>query len=111
MMTPFEAIPKISELMIALIERSKDAKTSALVSQIQSLNQTVQAGYFSAEQKATKLASDNFDMKQSHSKEISELRSEITNLNKQINDFKTPKRTQKLKFVNDQPEANYGVPS
>lgn len=112
-MTPLEAIPKITELMTVLIERVKDRNTSSLVSQIQSLNQTVQSGYFSAKEEALKLTSENFDLKRkiaemedAHPKAITAIQESH---NAEISRLTKRKVTPKFKFINDQPEANYGV--
>jgi len=51
-MTPGDAFLAISKLLTELTERIKDGKTAALVQQVQSNYQAIQAGYFSAEQKA-----------------------------------------------------------
>ena len=51
-MTPVDAFLAISKLLTELTERIKDGKTAALVQQVQSNYQSIQAGYFSAEQKA-----------------------------------------------------------
>ncbi len=51
-MTPVDAFLAISKLLTELTERIKDGKTAALVQQVQSNYQAIQAGYFSAEQKA-----------------------------------------------------------
>jgi len=40
-MTGIEAIPKITALLIDLIDRVKDTKTAGLVQQIQSLHQVI----------------------------------------------------------------------
>jgi hypothetical protein len=61
-MTTQEAIAQISALMIQLIERVKDGKTAALVQQMQSLNQTIQSGYFAAEQKSLERQQEAFDL-------------------------------------------------
>jgi hypothetical protein len=60
-MTTQEAMAQVSALMIQLIERVKDGKTATLVQQIQSLNQTIQAGYFASEQKSLDRQQELFD--------------------------------------------------
>jgi len=67
-MTTQEAISQVSALMIQLIERVKDGKTASLVQQIQSLNQTIQSGYFAAEQKALDRQQELLDAKRKISK-------------------------------------------
>lgn len=60
-MTTQEAIAQISALMIQLIERVKDGKTAGLIQQIQSANQTIQAGYFASEQKSLEMQQKAFE--------------------------------------------------
>jgi predicted transcriptional regulator len=87
-MTGLEAIPKISALTIQLIERVKDSKTAILVTQIQTLNQTVQASHFAAEKELSKLRAKIAKMKAKHAKKVRALKSEhikqITDLKQQI---------------------------
>lgn len=86
-MTGLEAIPKINALLIDLIERVKDSKTGALVSQLQSQFLALQASYFEAEQKVTQTGRDHFAterelaaVKDAHAKEIAELQAKIEKL-------------------------------
>jgi len=65
-MTGLEAIPKIAALLTELIERSKDGKSAGLVQQIQSFFQTVQAGYFVAEEKALTIQEENLALKRAN---------------------------------------------
>jgi predicted nucleic acid-binding Zn-ribbon protein len=51
-MAPADAFVAISKLLSELTERIKDGKTAALVQQVQANYQAIQAGYFSAEQRA-----------------------------------------------------------
>ena len=51
-MAPVDAFLAISKLLTELTERIKDGKTSALVQQVQSNYQAIQASYFSAEKRA-----------------------------------------------------------
>ena len=51
-MAPSDAFVAISKLLSELTERSKDGRTAALVHQVQANYQAIQAGYFSAEQRA-----------------------------------------------------------
>jgi hypothetical protein len=97
-MTAIEAIPKVAELTISLIERVKDGKTATLVSQIQALNQTVQSGYFAAEKEAAELRSKINDLKTEHQQKVTELEREIARLNSQLKQpnpkiWPTPKRS------------------
>ena len=51
-MAPSDAFVAISRLLSELTERSKDGRTATLVHQVQTNYQAIQAGYFSAEQRA-----------------------------------------------------------
>ncbi len=51
-MAPSDAFVAISRLLSELTDRSKDGRTAALVNQVQANYQAIQAGYFSAEQRA-----------------------------------------------------------
>ena len=90
-MTPQEAVAQVSLLMVDLINRVKDRKTADLVQKIQSLNQTIQTGYFAAEQKSLDRQQELFEanrkiaqMEDEHSKAIAAIqekhRAEITKL-------------------------------
>ena len=68
-----EAIQKIKPLLSELINRVKDEKTATLVSQIQALDQTIQAAYFDAKQEAINFASQNLELKRSHAHAIDNL--------------------------------------
>jgi protein-arginine kinase activator protein McsA len=101
-MTTQEALAQVSTLMIQLIERVKDRTTASLVQQIQSLNQTIQAGYFTAEQKSLDRQQELFNanrkiakMEDEHPKAIAALKKEygraIAKLNDEITTLKNPK--------------------
>jgi sensor histidine kinase YesM len=79
-MTALEAIPAIQKLLTALIERSKDGKTAALVQEMQTFYQIVQADYFQSKQESIEVQSDLLDakrnlhkMEDNHAKEIKRL--------------------------------------
>jgi Ni2+-binding GTPase involved in maturation of urease and hydrogenase len=91
-MSVTEAIPKISGLMIQLIELAKDGKTALLVQQIQSLNQTIQYAYVAAEQEAAESRTLIGYLKEQHAKEMADLNlrhaQEITALQQQVAELK-----------------------
>jgi len=87
-MAPSDAFVAISRLLSELTDRSKDGGTAALVHQVQANYQAIQAGYFSAEQRALgrqrellRLETQNLALQQkireiatAHAKEMSVLR-------------------------------------
>src|SRR5438309_12057045 len=114
-MTPGDAFLAISKLLTELTERIKDGKTAALVQQVQTNYQAIQASYFSAEQKAlerhqelVRIVTENAELhrklretldahaqemaalKESHEKQITELQSVIAGLKVENARIRTP---------------------
>ncbi len=58
-----DAVPKLSALLIDLIERVKDRQTAALVQQIQSLHQTVIGANSELLSENAKLKAENAELK------------------------------------------------
>jgi hypothetical protein len=79
-MTGIEAIPKITTLLTQLIDRVKDRNTAEIVSQIQSLFQTLQGDYFVAEQKATESGRQLFTNEREHAKQVADFEARIKQL-------------------------------
>ncbi len=67
-MTGLEVIPQIAALITKLIARVKDAKTAAIVLEIQTLFQTLQAAYFAAEKESTESGRKCFALEQANAK-------------------------------------------
>ena len=63
-----DAVPKLSALLIDLIERVKDRQTAALVQQIQSLHQTVIGANSELLSENAKLKAENAELKKQPAK-------------------------------------------
>ncbi|PYM12982.1 MAG: hypothetical protein DME18_10105 [Verrucomicrobia bacterium] len=110
-MAPVDAFLAISKLLTELTERIKDGKTSALVQQVQSNYEAIQASYFSAEKRAlerqqelVRIVTDHAELqrklretqdahvqeiaalKESYEKQITELQSVIAGLKRTENE-------------------------
>lgn len=128
-MTPVDAFLAISKLLTELTERIKDGKTAALVQQVQSNYQAIQAGYFSAEQKAlerqqelVRIVTENAelqrklrDLQAAHAQEIAALNEshagQITELQSIIAGFKVDnaaKTTPQIGAPAADPKADLG---
>jgi|SRR2546422_5618611 uncharacterized protein involved in exopolysaccharide biosynthesis len=91
-MAPSDAFVAISRLLTELSERIQDGNTAALVQQVRANYQAIQAGYFSAEQRAlerhqqlVRLETQNAALQQkirdteyAHAKELSALKESHT---------------------------------